>query len=392
MQAGDGNPVITCSASTTWSWASVRARGNNPVIAESAVATTSAAANTVTPPPLAAADAPGVSLILVVGRASTGTSVTSWSWSAPAGWTGGNAQSAMADVPGGGNQRFAATATSAVAAGAALVPGAAGLTVNTGAAFWLTAAHLFVAETPEWPRTFAADNILGTSATNSFAATAPVPAGAVAVVWLNNSSAAITAFADQRGNSWARVVYTNSTPRISTYVSTITTPLQAGDQLTATWGAGAGFGGSIAARAYPPGSSVTVSQLAEGGGVASTTPSVTAQVPAGRQWAGGAILNANNGGQPSNLPAGWSVVTVQHPGSLQWLTLAEREVTGPAAVALSGTVISANWNAGLVAVAAPPEVHEGIFGALRVWHDDDWLDLSAPGLRIYTGEAWGAIQ
>jgi hypothetical protein len=387
MAAGDGNPVITCSASTTWSWAAVRARGNQVSITDSAVATTPAAANAVTAPPLAA---PGrvMSLILAVGRASTNTSVSSFTWSAPAGWTAG--QSALADLGGGNNQRSAGTAWRDVPDAGTVAPGPAGLTVNSGAAFWLTAAHLLVAEAPDWPRTIAADNLLGTSATNQFAAVAPAPAGATVVVWLNNSSAAITAFADQRGNTWTRVVYTNSTPRISAYVTTVTTPIQAGDLLTATWGAGAGFGGSIAARAYPPGSAVTASQLQESGGVASATPSITAALPAGRQWVSGVLLNANNGGQPSNLPAGWDVITVQHPGSLQWLTLAEREATGPGSVTLSGTIVSANWNAGVVAVSVPAE--EGAaWGLLRVWDGLDWRDLSAPGLAAWTGQEWGRL-
>jgi hypothetical protein len=166
--------------------------------------------------------------------------------------------------------------------------------------------------------------------------------------------------------------------------------MQTGDLFTVTWGAGAGFGGSICARAYPPGSAVTASQLQESGGVTSTTPSITAQLPAGRQWASGVLLNANNGGQPSNLPAGWTVVTVQHPGSLQWMTVAEREVTGPAAVTLSGTITAANWNAGIVGVARPEE--EGaVFGRLAVWDGTDWRDLSAPGLVAFDGSGWGRL-
>ena len=194
------------------------------------------------------------------------------------------------------------------------------------------------------PFTVVASNITPINATQTFAVTTAVNAGATVVVAWGGNGPALTSITDSKGNTYTQRLTGGTSPVMQLwYCLALTSALTTSDTINAVHSGSGAAGESLIARAMGPPRAVSAVGVAPAPTNQSiATPSIASGVFTGYdQWVIGVLTGTNGAGAPSAPTGGFTIISTQHPGTNQFLTLAELITPGPASVAWGATVAGA---------------------------------------------------
>lgn len=158
----------------------------------------------------------------------------------------------------------------------------------------------------------------------------------------------VTGVTDSKGNTYTQRTQVGTNIPTAVWTSPGGTALVAGvDTITVTFAAGTQNKDAMAVG-VPNLPAAAVDNVPAGTTGSSTTPSITSGALAqANEVVLATIGNANGGGAPA-WAAGWNVVNTLHTGSNAYLSVAYQNVSSASPVTASATIVSANWNMGMV--------------------------------------------
>jgi len=229
--------------------------------------------------------------------------------------------------------------------------------------------------------------------------TAPVPPGAVIVVFAGASGAtAATGVTDTQGNAYALAASSTANEYLQAFTATAVTGLNpaAGDSLTVSFAAANSQNKNILAVAVTGCAAADIAVAANG---SSASPAAAGTAAGGNEVIIACVQNAAAGGTPS-FPAALPVLGILAPGGQQATAVAYGQVTRAGSAGVSATITSAPWAMVMLSftAAAPAALGTGgspsggaqlppypVLPSPRTWSPRD--KLLTPLLRADPGNA-----